>query len=522
LLDRIRIALKKLFFHISFLTIFLTIYILFRKIFPGVYDGTHSFNFNIFRVIKTSLQFAISSFPTYIYKHSIGEILKFSYTYDKALLDFNYILKNIQLIWLLKGILSFYLSFIFLNNYKKIKNKTLFFLIIISIFFIFIPVLPQSFVSKYQNWVINLNQIAFTPTFFSFFGMILLIVILLSLFLNLVKNKVILVIINILISLLVFRFSVITDYSNYFYTLDQSQLFNVWQAIEKLINTHEFINIPNNSIIYAPTLYKYTTGVILKETSEYYWSTLINSKTGKNIKIINSEEKLNNISTYKSPLYYLGFSQEIKDPNLFMVLAKIKKIDSNSLRKKILSDNFLIFTLSKYKNYQIIYETNNKVKYFLVNKDLETNPLVKTQINDSNIDLYTINISHYLDALSPLKDIEYQFKEGFYNEEIDNANNFRWSDKKSKIIVFNQDHDKYVNIVFKISAGFGNSKLILSGDILNDILFIDTNPIIFQKTVYLTYGEHTINFYIDGKKLEVPGDSRNLYFKITNFEINEK
>jgi len=523
LADKIKTVFKTLLYHKITLLLFLTVYIIFRVIFPGLYEGTHSFNFNIFRIIRTSFQFAIASFPTYIYRHSIGEILKFSYTYDRALLNFGYILKNIQLDWLIKGLISFFLCFIFLMGYKKIKNKTLLFLMFISVFFIFIPGLLQSFVNKYQSWVIDSNQIAFTPTFFSFFGMTLLIASTMFLILNIFKNKTVLIIFYILISLSVFRMSVTTDYSNYFYTLDQSQLFNVWKSMDKFISTDDFLRIPNNSIIYAPTLCKYTSQVILKDTTESYWSDYINSKTGKNIKIINSEEKLDNIFINNIPFYFLGFSLELKDLNQFIGFAKPNKIDSNSVRKRILSDSFVLFTLSKYKNYQIIYGADDNTHYFLVNRDLETNPLVRTQVKDSNIDLYTVNIIHYLDSLPPLGTFNYQFGEGFYNEEIDNDNIFRWSNNISSITMFNQGDDKYINVSFEVTTGVaGNAKLQLGGDLLQDNISINSNPTLFNRTIYLTKGKHIIDFHTNAKKLEALGDYRDLYFRIINFKINEK
>lgn len=521
LTNKIKTSFQKLLYHIALLLPFLTVYIIFRIIYPGVYDGTHSFNFDIYKILKTSFQFAIASFPTYIYRHSLGEILKFSYNYDRALLNFAYILKNIQVKWLIKGLISSLVCFTLLISYKKIKNKTLLFLIFVSLFFIFLPVLPQSFVSKYQRWVIELNQITFTPTFFSFFGMTLLIASIMFLIINIFKNKIALIILYILISLAVFRISVITDYSNYAYTLNQSQIFNVWKSIDKFINTDDFLRIPRNSIIYAPTLHKYTTNIILKESTESYWSDYINSKTGKNIKIINSEEKLNNIFTNKLPLYFLGFSQEVKDPNQFMVFAKINKIDSDS--KRILSNSFILFTLSKYKNYQIIYGADNKINYFPVYRELETNPLVRTQVNDYNIDLYTITVTHYLDSLPPLGIINYQFSEGFYDEELENNNIFRWSNNTSSITIFNQRGSKNVNISFEVATGVAeDARLQLGGDLFQDNISISSNPILYSRNIYLTRGKHIIKLYTNAKELQAPGDNRDLYFKIINFRINEK
>lgn len=517
-------SFKNLKYHLTILFSFLAVYIIYRLIYPGVYDGTHSFSFDASRIIRTAIQFVISSFPTYIYRFSIGEILNFSYTKDRAIQNFAYIMSNVQLAWLIKGLISSTIAFYLIKDYKEIKNKVLYFIAFLSVVFMFLPVLPQSFVNKYQEWAINAGQIAFTPTFFSFFGTILLIVTSMYLFTNKFKNKYLRIFIALIVSFIVFRFSIITDYSNYFYTLDQSQVFNVWTSVEKLIKTTDFAKLPPGSILYAPTIYKYTDRIIVKDSSNFYWSSIIASKTGKNIKFITDIDDLKKVYEKNNEnVYYLGFSQEAKDPNVFMVLSKIKSIDSsNHVREKLIGDEFTVFTLSKYKKYKIIYESNKHVEEYNVSRDLEMDPLVKTKISKNNVDLQTITVTHYLDSLPPIAQMQYTFGEGFYNEEMDNENSFRWSKGKSEINITNTDEGKIKKIHFKVSSSTGKmADLHISGDLLSQNLKISETPIEFTEEIFISQGNHKVVFSSNAEKLTTQNDTRDLRFKIINFSIYE-
>jgi hypothetical protein len=192
-----------------------------------------------------------------------------------------------------------------------------------------------------------------------------------------------------------------------------------------LIETDEFISIPEYSVIYAPSLYGH---INIAATFAPYWSDYIKSKTGKNITILSTKEELvglNLHSTDKSNVYFLKYNQEVKNPNQFIVLSKISKIDMVLGEPVMYSRNVNLYTYSNYKKFLVLLNmqethfrkkikidentlnpSSNFISYFIDKSD-NRSPFIKTMIHSSqdDIDVENILISYYTDY--NFRDIDY-------------------------------------------------------------------------------------------------------------------
>ena len=389
-------------FHLIILILFFVCYQVFRTVFPSTYDGTDSFNFNIIRAIITSTQFALSGLPGYIFSNSTGAILKYSDTYSRALPDIGYILANARIEWLIRAIISSVLTFVLFSESNETVKKFRY-LVLISCLCIILPVSLHGFIQKYQDWVITRNTLSYTPTYFSYFGWVLLFTTITFLLKQIVlkESKKVFIVYAVIISLAVFRLSLITDYSNYAYTKNQNMVSNVWNVIDEFVKTEEYKNIVDTSVIYMPTIAKFTGDVVSIDASSTYWSQYLSYKTKKTVRVVTDEKALRLILPLaKNALYYVGFSQESNAANEYIIFAPLNEMNTNKSILQLHAPCFTLFTHTNTKRFKLVYEDQGVQKVKRMNEENNPDLLAKTAICEKDIDLTTVTVSNYLDFMN--------------------------------------------------------------------------------------------------------------------------
>ena len=137
---------------------------------------------------------------------------------------------------------------------------------------------PLGFTPKYQDWAINRSNVAYVPSYFSFFGTVFIIsTIIVFLNQHMSKKNTIATFYIVIVSVCVSLSSIMTDYYNYYVTLDQ-QLSNLkWISFNLFLNTAEFKAVPEGSILYAPTLWR-ARGIVSHFHDPRYWSDYVRKK----------------------------------------------------------------------------------------------------------------------------------------------------------------------------------------------------------------------------------------------------
>ncbi len=114
---------------------------------------------------------------------------------------------------------------------------------------------------------------------------------------------------------------------------------------------------------------------------------------------------------------------------------------------------------------------------------------------------------------------------GFSTLEGTVNNNWRWCSDNGTLIINNMSNkEKEIFIDMEISTGYNElSGLIISSDLFNEnIISVNANGTKHSKRLVIPYGKYTINFSCDAKRVNAPGDPRDLVFRVINFMLVEK
>jgi hypothetical protein len=165
--------------------------------------------------------------------------------------------------------------------------------------------------------------------------------------------------------------SLVTDYTNHHIVLSQAKSHQKWVVAEKLFTSPEFESIPENSVLYAPSLWapSYMTNyykissfsgahlVPLKPGEQNYWEKLCEIVSSREIRIFNSWKSLEAEARTDAPVYYLRYVQDDKVPCQYVVFAPIERAAGGDV--SLVADESLLFSYSRYRRVIISYATQS-------------------------------------------------------------------------------------------------------------------------------------------------------------------
>jgi hypothetical protein len=354
-----RIALQFLPFLVIGIC-YLIAYFVFRIYHPSQYPGTSfdSKEISFVSILTALWRLAYSSFPLTVYETS-------HYLFwDKSEIITGYSPVVLNLIlgarpeWIVKGILIAFLGFKILGILPKINTRQLLSGLAIAILIIFIPHLPLALTEKYRFFVENGNMIGYVTTFFSFFGTLLFISLLITYLINLFNfNRVIKKIIAGIIVIGFFICSVITDYSNYYIAKDIRSANLRLYAVDELLKTDEFKDIPPNSPFYAKEMYtnpSYSAASLTEQ--EFNWWEYFEAKTGTVYPVGRDDKVFLDYSKKLSEVpYFLTMRQAEKSEDILLVMAKMEPLKPLDSVVNHFADKALIGYYSIYKIFTVSF-----------------------------------------------------------------------------------------------------------------------------------------------------------------------
>lgn len=519
--------------------IYLLLYTLYRKYNPSGYDGNQLGGGSLQGFLKTVWVFGKTSTP---FSYFLNDYYRtFINTYSLSLIGDSrnpiFIISNLNFSWLIKGLLVSYISMYLMTHIRTIKNfKRAVLLVVLSIAYIFIPTFLVALIPKYQVWAASGAAIAFTVTYFSYLSIILLFLGFLLLIGNLrtYVNKLFYYFITFLIVAMLFVISVTHDYVNNHITTSQRQASLKWDAVDNWAKSPEFSAIPDNSLIYAPTLWNY----MLKPT---YWQEYLKITANKRLTVTKNIDDLVHYFDLENreatpAAYLLQYSQETVDIQDYLVFAPIVKLENN---QKLWSDNLTIYSRGKYKKYIGILPLadNNLIKsvvidgvnslvdenilYFTINKQWPGNLWSVASIRSEMIRPDLFILTHYTDIpMSNSKNIISLWSDGCYDREGTDERNWHWCSSKGKLTLDNNfNNPMKVNIKTVFTSGYSDKsrlKIQLPHDLIE--LSISDKPTIFNKDIILKPGINKISFESDAPRY-APEDPRDIRFGIIDFKL---
>jgi len=168
-----------------------------------------------------------------------------------------------------------------------------------------------------------------------------------------------------------------------------------------------------------------------------------------------------------------------------------------------------------------------------LSKILETQPIVS-----DNSRLYFYDMRPYNEELksgytpdaykmsreNALHPLEVSWKGGFsiYEGSVDNS--WIWCSNQGELHIANDlNTSRNVTLRMSLSTGYwDSSNMMISGPDFTDKIVVEGEGIGYIKKLTVPPGGNVIRFTSDARKLEVPGDSRTLVFRVNNFNMMEK
>jgi hypothetical protein len=435
-----RIYIFPVFFS---LILYLILYVTWRLMHPTIYDGNSLNALNATEAAKVIGAYSLSAFPF----ASIQFIV--SPAHQNIFMDapgLNEILANISVAHYVKLIVMTYLFYWMMSVQRSnVESKKLIYTsILVSAIGIFLPNLLLGFIQKHQTWVAS-GSYSYLYTFYSFLSAIIFIALIFSIMLkkiskwnSLIRNSFFLIL---SLSLAIISFAV--DLRNHFVTNDQKLSHRKLELMSVVIASPAFAEVPNGSVIVAPTLTTHLRGIAATPSS--YWSKYIKMKTGKNIEF--SEKGCNN----NESCYSLIFRQELHSDKQFIVFGKAIGSDHG-----ISTDITLYFFPIRKVNYIIgRYEPDLDTPVLALGNNIVSNigggsfagelksaaVLNRTQYirltGNVKIQLNQITVSNY-NASPRYQPLSAVLGDGFYGwENLPNEPSWSWAKASSDMIFIN-------------------------------------------------------------------------------------
>ncbi|HNW74669.1 MAG TPA: hypothetical protein PKN44_13655 [Bacteroidales bacterium] len=369
---------------------FLAAYVIYGHMHPSDYEGTKMTAGNVtagsFFTVLWKLSY--TAFPLTVYD-SLREFFK----YKSDLIDgyrdvVPYLFSQAHLDWIIKAVLVCALGYYILINVRRISYRNILICFICAVMLIFFPHIPLALTNKYTYFVTTQGMIGYVTTFFSLFGVLLLIAVICALLLNLTANQSLVRHLTALVISVGFTLcGFLTDFSNYYVTQDIHQANIRMSVVNEMIKSDAFKAIPQSSNIYAAELWNNPFYMASGVTAQNFeWSYYIYACSEINQGMVRDEnEFLKLAKKINEPSYRINYWQAYKTDDALLVLARLKIPDSASNRIDSVSERVLVVFYSKYKEFTVTFKRQSPF------------PMEKTRIK----------INHIEDVIDPGEYVEF-------------------------------------------------------------------------------------------------------------------
>jgi hypothetical protein len=341
-------TLKELLPFIIGGTLYLIVYFVFQIFYPPLYNGAFvAKNITLWGVLKTAFAMSSFSIPFKSYLQTGHILINRSMSIDGV-----FSLLRIDLLLIFQGLIVCIIAFYVMQKYKAIKYIHLLWGFIAGVAFIFLPTIIISFTNRY--YLSNLNN--HVPTFYSYFGYILCIVMIIAAILNLVSfSKKLRIGFQITVTLLLFVVCILTQSMNKAICEDL-QLSNFrFEMVEEVIEDSKLIDYTTKTPICFEEA-GYTSSTIAKWTTWQYfsWQYYFIKVTSKVNNFFNLYEdlytKYHNLDTLT---WVCFFRQTYKTQDALMYFSSQKGSSLPPKQKDILSNKIVALYHSPIKTFNV-------------------------------------------------------------------------------------------------------------------------------------------------------------------------
>lgn len=388
-------TLKEIFPYIIMGVLFFVFYSLFRYYNKSDYIGTQlSSNIDIIGVFHSSHLLSTYSLPLSTYNLYQDLFLRLS-PYNDSLFS----LYRTDLLSLIIALIVFCLSYFLLGKYKKTKIKNYIISLLSGVLFFYLPLLFLSFSKRYYLLGLDTHIVSF----FSFFGVSLVITSLLLLIYNSISHlKFPSIITKIIISLVLFFFVLITQIGNRNVIKDLKSSNLRYELTKDIFSNPITKNIDSKAIFCFEELFTSTSTLENNALSvNFNWSYFVYRSIKRTLLSYNTYSELyNSIKDKKEfedrDIYVTYFSQTTKTYEGYILLAKLKGSELKEDISQILSSEIILGYYSPFKSFRLSIATDGNEEVWVNNMKM-----------NSEGNCHQINVPSYLfkkgDKISYLK-----------------------------------------------------------------------------------------------------------------------
>jgi phosphoglycerol transferase len=127
-------------------------------------------------------------------------------------------------------------------------------------------------------------------------------------------------------------------------------------------------------------------------------------------------------------------------------------------------------------------------------------------------------------AVLALNPVEVTFPLGFYAEEFDQGERWRWSNQNGSIRLRNPlTRTRRVVVRMALQTGYPEPQVVrLSAGGTTETMSVGVQKQVFERALTLEpNGEQTLLFTCDCRRVAAPADPRGLYFRMHDFQVTE-
>lgn len=287
------------------------------------------------------------------------------------------------------------------TDFQQLSWKKIYIGILVALVFAFFAHTLIAVADKYNaEWYRWMK--AYVTTFYSYFGMMLVIALVIWASLKAISSATIQKIIAIVWCVLLFGFSIVNTYTNEHLSRAWERSQNRITVIQLMAQDGFFEKIPEGALIYTEALHHTSDLGFSICDNTYDFEKNINWRANKDYQFAQNYQGLfDKMADYPdAPLYFIQAVESQKHNELLLVFSHIYQIDSTNILKS-LADDADIFYYSPTKNYTLFYtlgfQTDSvRINSINVNNSDLHQKLTHVHLQKQGMSPFNFNISNLL------------------------------------------------------------------------------------------------------------------------------
>lgn len=487
--------LKRLSPIIFSLSFFLVLYASWRYFFPSIYTGNTASLSDLPRMAKVVWIYSVSAFPGFEFFANLFAPLFFGFTPLEQ--GMGVPLSELRVEWLVKALIAAYLTWHVLRDKSiaSLLDRHQGYGLLLALLCIFLPNILLGFTEKYRQWVEH-GSTSYVYTYYSFIAVVVFLALGVASLIKRIEPHLPKMLLAGFVAFTTGILSLVTDFGNYYVTTDQQLSQQKWNIIDRFTQTAEFLDLPDNAVIYAPSLFKYR-GIL--ETPAYYWTEYLQKVSTKNLNVVAELDP--NVIKQASRVFYLKFSQEPHSANQLLTFAHLSNPIQVSKTRKVREKSATIFSFGRNRQATLVGFWGDKSSESLgvwvdddpvkehapgvfsahLNWPAQKSDFPAVTIrSEKEMDIDGFVLSYYLEQPN-ISSLTIELGDGFYGwEHAPGQPDWSWSKGNANLTVFNAENGvSQVTLSLKIGVlrpqnltitdGINKTHIALQKDLAQDI-----------------------------------------------------